>query len=214
MVYAVELFSGNADITKALNAMPNVVCKSVDFEPRFKADLCIDVFDIRNYKHLCELLGFPRIDFIWASPDCTSYSIASCRGHIHRLKGGAPNSDYACLSDKLNLHLWRDILLPSTLYGCQYIVENPRGFYRKAFGKYAPFHMTIFYNNYDDELSLKPTDLFYSDFCFTSCVNFVWNKYKRTCFLSNRRGFLTRCKMPSRFIGDLALYVSELPTPG
>lgn len=208
MIYAVELFSGNADITKALNSMPNVICKSVDFEPKYKADLCIDVFDIKDFEHLIILLGFPRLDFIWASPCCTSYSLAA--HSIHRFSGGKPRSAYACLMDMLNLHLWRDILLPAARCGCHYIVENPRGFYRKAFGRFAPFQTTIFYNNYDDNLSLKPTDLFYSDFCFTGFVNFQWDKHKKTHLLDKVHGFLNRCKMPRRFIADLAAYVASL----
>lgn len=208
MIYAVELFSGNGDITKALNATGKVICKSVDFEPKYKADLCIDVFDIRDFEHLRLLLGFPRIDFIWASPCCTSYSLAA--HSIHRFKGGRPRSDYAILMDKLNLHLWRDILLPAQKCGCRYVVENPRGFYRGLFGRFAPFGTTIFYNNYDDNLSLKPTDLFYSDFSFTSIVNFQWDRHKQTHLLDKVHGFLARCKMPARFVDDLAAYVASL----
>ena len=210
MIYCVELFSGNADITKRLNQLPNVKCKSVDYNADFKPDICIDVFDIRDLAHLAQLCGFPRIDFVWASPDCTSYSLAS--HGIHRKAGGIAVSDYAKLSDKLNYHLWNDILNNSIYY----IVENPRAHYAKmSFCKYTK-KITIYYSQYGMNVP-KPTDLMSNDLnlgCFfdTRKPPKMGVTCGSTIGLGGVSGFLNRCKMPERLIDDIAKYVSSLPT--
>lgn len=206
MIYCIELFSGNADISKALNIPGVCCCKSVDYCAAFKPDICIDVFDIRDLEHLRLLCGFPRIDFIWASPDCTSYSIAS--HGIHRVKGGLPVSDYAFLSDKLNWHLWKDILINCPLF----IVENPRGHYRNMPFVNA-FRTTIYFGSYGGQ-SPKPTDLFSNCFGFSTWFNTSKPKpigvtRGSMLGLGGVSGFLNRCKMPQGFINDLVNFVKS-----
>ena len=73
---------------------------------------------------------FGQPDVIWASPDCTSYSIAAISHHRAKEEDGnlAPKSDYAKFCDKVNQHmLW----LIEELKPKYYFIENPRGGMRK-----------------------------------------------------------------------------------
>ena len=68
-------------------------------------------------------------DFWWASPDCTTYSIASCS--IHRNKDKSPKSQYAIECDKINKH-WINLMLNFLEINKNMIcyIENPRGILR------------------------------------------------------------------------------------
>ena len=65
-------------------------------------------------------------DIVWASPDCTTYSIAACS--THRNKDKSPKSDYAIKCDNVNKH-WLNLIKeylkinPNLIY----FIENPRG---------------------------------------------------------------------------------------
>lgn len=207
MIYCVELFSGNADITKELNKIEGVTCKSVDYNKDYNPDLCINILDIKNIEELKKLLNFPRIDFIWASPDCTSYSLAA--HGIHRAKGGIPKSEYAKVSDKVNNHLWKN-LLPENI---PFIVENPRAHYRNMPFVKSP-KITIYFGQYEGQ-SPKPTDLFTNipnpeNYFDTKKPRSIGVKQGSTLGLGGINGFLNRCKMPKRFIQDICKLVKTL----
>ena len=206
----VELFSGNADITKRLNNInEDIVCYSFDWEASYNPSFVKDLSRV-TFKELCEIVG-GGIDFIWASPDCSSYSVAA--GNFHRSKGGVPHSEYAKFSDKLNTNLWDNVLLPS---GVPFIVENPRGHYRNMpFAKHC-FTRTVFYSTYGAEVQ-KPTDLFYNDFNLSNYIDFYKENFQHPRLLPKgtnlkrlRSGFLNRCKMPAGLLDALAEYVYDL----
>ena len=90
-----ELFSGNADITKRLKEL-GVDAKSVDINKDYSPDFCLDV-----YKLFDEF--FKQYDVLWLSPDCTTYSFAS--HGLHRIKGGIPVSEKGKEIDILNFEL-------------------------------------------------------------------------------------------------------------
>jgi site-specific DNA-cytosine methylase len=94
---------------------------------------------------------------IWASPDCTSYSIAAISHHRTREEDGhlAPKSDYAKFCDEVNQHVLR---LIEELNPTYYFIENPRGGMRKMrWMKDIPIY-TIWYCQYGD-IRAKPTDI-------------------------------------------------------
>ncbi len=118
-----ELFAGTRSIGKAFEARGHEVF-SVEWDKRFK--------DIDLYKDILTLEAdeviekFGRPDIIWASPDCSSYSIAAISHHRRREENGnlAPVSDYAKFCDRVNQHVIGLILALSPRY---WFIENPRG---------------------------------------------------------------------------------------
>ena len=100
---------------------------------------------------------FGHPDVIWASPPCTSYSIAAISHHRTKDEDGnlSPKSDFAKLSDELIKHT---LQLIKDLHPTYYFIENPRGGLRKMnFMKGIPRY-TVTYCQYGDT-RMKPTDL-------------------------------------------------------
>lgn len=149
-----ELFAGTRSIGKAFEAQGHEVF-SVEWDERHPD---IDWYvDIGNITAQDILDRFAKPDVIWASPDCTSYSIAAISHHRTREENGnlAPKSDYAKLSDGVNANLLRLIRELDPTY---YFIENPRGGMRKmTFMQDLPRH-TVTYCQYGDT-RMKPTDI-------------------------------------------------------
>jgi len=107
---------------------------------------------------------FGRPDVVWASPPCTSYSIAAISHHRHKnpITGNLdPVSDFAKLSDELVKHTLELIRELNPTY---WFVENPRGGLRKmTFMQDLPRY-TVTYCKYEtdkpiSERRMKPTDI-------------------------------------------------------
>lgn len=149
-----ELFAGTRSIGKAFEKQGHEVF-SVEWDRQHEN---IDWYeDISKITANDILERFGRPDIIWASPDCTSYSVAAIYHHRTRDEDGnlAPKSDYAKFSDKLNQHV---IQLIKELKPKYYFIENPRGGMRKMrFMRDLPRY-TVWYCQYGD-LRAKPTDL-------------------------------------------------------
>ena len=117
-----ELFAGSRSIGKVGDKLGMNVF-SVDWEKYDDIDLCIDVAKLKKE-------DIPFIpDLIWASPDCTTYSIAAISTHRNNTE---PKSEYAKKCDITNQHFislikeWLDIN-PNMVF----FIENPRGMLRK-----------------------------------------------------------------------------------
>ncbi len=97
-------------------------------------------------------------DIIWASPDCSTYSIAAISHHrVKNLLTGSlePVSDYAKFCDRTNKHMLELIQQLKPKY---WFIENPRGGLRKMdFMKGLPRY-TVTYCQYGDT-RMKPTDI-------------------------------------------------------
>ena len=94
---------------------------------------------------------------IWASPDCTTYSVSAISKHRRKEADGnlTPISDYAKFCDKVNQHM---LDLIKELKPKYYFIENPRGGFRKMnFIKDIPRY-TVTYCQYGDT-RMKPTDI-------------------------------------------------------
>lgn len=149
-----DLFCGTKSIANAFEARGHEVY-TVDWDERFKPTLCADIgaLTARDIIELCG--GVP--DVIWASPDCTSYSIAAISHHRTRETDGnlAPKSEYAKICDAVNTHVLK---LIKELTPKLYFIENPRGGMRKMrFMKGLPRY-TVTYCQYGDK-RMKPTDI-------------------------------------------------------
>lgn len=122
-IKVLELFAGTRSIGKAFEARGHDVF-SVDWDKDFTG---IDLYaDIGKLTAQDILDRFGRPDVIWASPDCSSYSIAAISHHRRREDSGnlAPKSDYAKFCDATNQHMLRLIM---TLAPGLWFIENPRG---------------------------------------------------------------------------------------
>lgn len=123
-----ELFAGTRSIGKAFEARGHEVF-SVEWDKKHEnIDLYEDISKL-TAEDILEKFGQP--DIIWASPDCTSYSIAGISHHREKDKETGnltPKSDYAKFCDQTNNHV---IKLIQELKPKYYFIENPRGGMRK-----------------------------------------------------------------------------------
>lgn len=150
-----ELFAGTRSIGRAFELAGHEVY-SVDWDKkRANMSLYADIGTLTAEKILTE---FGRPDVIWASPDCTTYSIAAISHHRKREESGnlAPVSDYAKLCDKTNKHV---LSLIRELKPKYWFIENPRGGMRKMDFMQGLPRYTVTYCQYGDT-RMKPTDIF------------------------------------------------------
>ena len=97
---------------------------SVDWNKQFDG---INLYeDILQLQAEDIIKAFGRPDVIWASPDCTSYSIAGISHHREKEDNGnlRAKSDYAKFCDRVNQHVLCLILALSPKF---WFIENPRG---------------------------------------------------------------------------------------
>ena len=144
-----ELFAGSRSVGNVGDEL-GINVFSVDWQLFDGINLSIDIGNLKK-----EDIPFTP-DIIWASPDCTTYSIAAISTHRN---GTEPKSDYAKKCDSVNEHFiglikqW-EIINPKMVY----FIENPRGMLRKMpFMKELKLH-TIWYCQYGDDRA-KPTDI-------------------------------------------------------
>ena len=99
-----ELFAGTRSIGKAFEARGHEVF-SVDWGLEFaNIDLHADIMTV-TADDILELFGRPSV--IWASPDCTSYSVAAIGHHRKKDEYGnlVPQTEYAKYCDRVNQHV-------------------------------------------------------------------------------------------------------------
>ena len=145
-----ELFAGSRSVSKVAETL-GIKSFSVDWDNYEGIDLVLDIGAMTK-----DIISFVP-DIIWASPDCTTYTIAAISTHRNGIE---PKTDYAKKCDHVNEHfinLIKDWLLINP--GLVYFIENPRGMFRKMpFVKGMKKH-TVWYCRYGDERA-KPTDIF------------------------------------------------------
>ena len=149
-----ELFAGTRSIGKAFEEKGHEVF-SVEWDRSFEnIDLYKDIYEL-SAKEILENFGKP--DVIWASPDCSSYSIAAISHHRKREENGnlAPVSEYAKFCDRVNQHTLNLIMTISPKY---WFIENPRGGMRKMDFMHGLPRYTVTYCQYGDT-RMKPTDI-------------------------------------------------------
>ena len=191
----IELFSGNGDITKTLQDN-DIDCVSVDYDIKKDPMLCMDVYSISKYY----LMGF---DFIWLSPDCTTYSFAS--HGLHRKTGGKPVSPYARYCDEQNEKLFntlKELNIP-------FICENPRCHFRNMKFVEGLYRKTIYYSTYGMPYT-KPTDLFSNRKELLELFDGTYTKgQKHLDYVKGYGDFLGRCKMPTKLIDDIVRTIKK-----
>ena len=119
-----ELFAGTRSIGKAFEAKCHNVF-SVEWNKDFEnIDLYEDISKLEA-ETIIDKFGHP--DVVWASPDCTTFSVAAISHHRKQdaYSGNLePMSDYAKFCDSCDVHVLK---LINDLKPKFYFIENPRG---------------------------------------------------------------------------------------
>lgn len=148
-IKVLELFAGSRSIGKAAEKLGMEVF-SVDWQAFDGIDLSIDI-GVLTPDHI------PFVpDIVWASPDCTTYTVAAIS---HHRNGTEPKTDYARKCDEVNQHFISLIKHYQELNPCLvFFIENPRGMLRKMPFMQEFKRHTIWYCRYGDTRA-KPTDI-------------------------------------------------------
>lgn len=151
-----ELFCGTKCVSNAFKEKGWEVF-TVDWESSFNPDLCADIGSLTK-EDIVKLCGGRMPDVIWASPDCTTYSIAGISHHRTKEASGnlAPKSEYAQFCDRVNMNVLKLIKEINPKY---FFIENPRGGFRKMDFIQGIPRYTVTYCQYGDN-RMKPTDIF------------------------------------------------------
>ena len=141
-----ELFAGSRSIGKVADLLGYEVYSS-------------DINNFEGINYVVDILDFDinkipfKPDFIWASPPCTYFSVASIGKHWN--KDHSPKSENA----KLGMQIIQKTL--DIIDMCQpkyFFIENPRGKLRKLDLMKGIPRTTVWYCKYGDKRA-KPTDI-------------------------------------------------------
>lgn len=150
-----ELFAGTRSVSKAFEKRGHeVFC--VEWDKRFPGiDLYTDISTL-TAQEILDRFGHP--DVIWASPDCTTFSVSAISRHRRKnpVTGNLdPVSDYAKFCDMTDQHVLELIRELNPTY---WFIENPRGAMRKMAWMRGLPRYTVTYCQYG-ETRMKPTDI-------------------------------------------------------
>jgi site-specific DNA-cytosine methylase len=176
-----ELFAGSRSIGREAENLGHEVF-SVDIEPFDGIDYVVDILDFCS-----DVVPFIP-DMIWASPPCTSFSVASIGRHWVKGEEFTPKTEAAEHGVRL-LEATLDIIeeFQSLNPDLVYFVENPRGKMRKAPHLALHPRHTVTYCQYGDT-RMKPTDIWSNSLVWVSrlpCKN------GDTCHVAAPRGSQT-----------------------
>ena len=164
-----ELFAGSRSVGKMGDKLGFNVF-SIDWEDYDNIDLSIDIGELKK-----EYVPFIP-DVVWASPDCTTYTIAAISHHRNKTE---PTSEYAKQCDIVNQHFinlikeWL-IINPDMVF----FIENPRGMLRHMPFMQSFKRHTIWYCQYGDDRA-KPTDIWTNSLTWLPrniCRNYKYDK--------------------------------------
>jgi hypothetical protein len=145
-----DFFAGTRSSTKAFEDAGHTVI-SFDNDPQFDVTVQADVFMLTADA----LIGrFGQPDFVWASPPCTAFSVASI-GH-HWAPDREPKTYSAVKSMELVAYTRELLEKLNPQHG--FVIENPRGMLRKLPMLEGLTRHTVTYCQYGDD-RMKPTDL-------------------------------------------------------
>jgi len=148
-----DFFSGTGSSTRAFEHAGDTVI-SFEYDQQFQATEHVDIFNLDSGT-LLERYGRP--DFIWASPPCTAFSVASIGHHWGGGRGAyEPKTEAAKVSKVLVSHTRN--LIEGLKPRLGFVIENPRGVLRKLPMLADIPRKTVTYCQYGDD-RMKPTDL-------------------------------------------------------
>jgi hypothetical protein len=173
-----DFFAGTGSATKAFeDAGPTIV--KVELDEYFEADER-DILTL-TADYLIPKYGQP--DFIWASPPCTTFSVASIRHYWSYVDGKAVPKNEKTLQG-IAVVAYTLELIKSLNPTIGWLMENPRGMLRKQVVVSDLHRRTITYCQYGD-FRMKPTDLWGE---VPGWIPKIPCKAGMTCHNSARRG--------------------------
>lgn len=143
-----ELFSGTESFSKVARERGHRTF-TIDIANEFNPDLCIDILKL-DISMLPKEFQSP--DVIWASPPCTTFSVASIR---HYWDNGKPKNEKTMKGIEI---VKKTIKIIKRIDPGFFIIENPRGMLRKQDFMDEFSRDTITYCQYGNKTQ-KPTDL-------------------------------------------------------
>jgi hypothetical protein len=153
MMIVFDFFAGTGSSTQAFKDAGHTVI-TFELDKHFEVTENVDIMDL-TVEYLIATYGQP--DFVWASPPCTAFSVASI-GH-HWAKGGdnpmpkTPEAEYNQLLVGKAIELAQGL---NPKFG--FLIENPRGMLRKLPVVQQLDRRTVTYCQYGDD-RMKPTDI-------------------------------------------------------
>ena len=144
-----DFFAGTGSATQAFHDAGHTVIK-IELDEYFEAH----ERDILALDAACLIKKYGQPDFIWASPPCTTFSVASCG--TYWTPDGKPKNEKAIAGLKMIEHTIALIRQLKPIKG--FIIENPRGMLRKQSMMDFMDRRTVTYCTYG-ETRMKPTDL-------------------------------------------------------
>jgi len=150
-----ELWSGDSTFSAGAIMTKEAELTTIDIDPIFQPTICKDILDVSltEIRETMNLDPGERPFFIWATPDCSVYSVAGF-GHGH-YKDGVPNTDKADYMQQRHIYT---LYLIEELNPLYFVIENPRGLLRKMPWMQRLPRETVTYCQYGD-FRMKPTDL-------------------------------------------------------
>lgn len=198
----VEFFAGSRSVGKVAESRGMNVF-SIDYKAFDGINLVKDIGELS----VSDIPFLP--DFVWASPDCTTYTIAAISTHRD---GVNPKSEYAVKCDQVNKHFLSMIARwlranPELIF----FIENPRGMLRKMPFMQGFKRHTIWYCQYGDDRA-KPTDIWTNSLTWqpkpvckngnTSCHHQAAPRGSKTG-TQGKKGSYERSKIPELLCVDI-----------
>lgn len=197
-----EFFAGSRSIGNIAESK-NMQVFSIDWQPFDKIDYVGDVEEMK-------IEDVPFVpDFVWGSPDCTTYSMLSISKHRN---GTQPKSEYAEKCDRVNQHFLAMIeswllINPKMIF----FIENPRGMLRKMPWMQKFKRHTAWYCTYGDDRA-KPTDIWTNSETWTprpACHNGNKNCHHQPAprgskaGTQNRKNKFEKSKIPTQLCNEI-----------
>ena len=161
---ALELFAGSRSFSKVAEEYGHETY-TTDIEPFERINQACDMFEF-NIDQMLDEFGHP--DVIWASPPCTTFSVASISTHW---TGGHRAYIPKTREAEIGMSLVAEaIWIIKTLNPKYFYIENPRGVLRKLplMTNENFIRHTLWYCQYYSESDLvkraKPTDIWTNDY--------------------------------------------------